>query len=337
MRSFTAIDLPRPKISAKSASDHATVTIAGSARGKLEHSADKECRPRKKKILKWTCDAGKAPTPSEQSSPRLSNQSTLKPIVNFCATLHLVAEGSRKYLGLVEASSSEKFGILPIRRHPRGLTSDDTLSLEDFMVRDEGCHSSMSIPPYHLNGKDKRFLAKCLASTLLQLYDTSWLNRRLGRENVRFLPELSESKKPIIEQPLVSSPFRFKGCSSELGRERAGLVSYPPLIRNKAIFDLGVLLIEICFCRRLSTMRTADDLDENMDVTQYTDLMTAERQLDRVYSEAGVRYGDAVRRCIRQEFDQREESLESEDFLEAVYKLVVAPLEDELRHFCDGS
>jgi hypothetical protein len=44
-------------------------------------------------------------------------------------------------------------------------------------------------------------------------------------------------------------------------------------------------------------------------------------------SEAGARYSDAVRRCIRCDFDQRASSLEDSRFVEAVYRGVVAQLQ----------
>jgi hypothetical protein len=64
---------------------------------------------------------------------------------------------------------------------------------------------------------------------------------------------------------------------------------------------------------------------ENGKPNAYTDFSTANRLIQSVYSEGGNRYGDAVRRCIRCDFDQREETFESDDFRQAVYQRVVAP------------
>jgi hypothetical protein len=102
------------------------------------------------------------------------------------------------------------------------------------------------------------------------------------------------------------------------------------------VFDLGVLLIELCFNKSLEQMQAPEDLDDDGKVNSYTSLATANRLISEVYAEAGVRYGDAVRRCIRCDFDQREETFESDVFRQALYQRVVVPLGDDLRDFCGG-
>lgn len=63
-----------------------------------------------------------------------------------------------------------------------------------------------------------------------------------------------------------------------------------------------------------------------------TELAIAKRMMLMDSAEAenryGNRYGDAVRRCICCEFDQRDTSLNNERFREAVYRGVIAPLEE---------
>ena len=83
-------------------------------------------------------------------------------------------------------------------------------------------------------------------------------------------------------------------------------------------------------------MQTPDDLDDDGKVNSNTTLATANRLIPKVYDEAGIRSGDAVRRCIRCDFDQHEETFESDEFKQAVYQRVVVPLEDDLRDFCGG-
>jgi len=63
------------------------------------------------------------------------------------------------------------------------------------------------------------------------------------------------------------------------------------------------------------------------------DLLAAARLLDDVYDRAGRRYGDAVRRCILCEFDQRSNSLSDAQFRKAVYEGVVAVLDEDVKQF----
>ncbi|KAF2661869.1 hypothetical protein K491DRAFT_646395 [Lophiostoma macrostomum CBS 122681] len=55
---------------------------------------------------------------------------------------------------------------------------------------------------------------------------------------------------------------------------------------------------------------------------------TADRLVDELYNEAGGKYSDAVRRCIRCDFDRRANSLEDLGFQQAVYEGVVAQLKE---------
>lgn len=66
-----------------------------------------------------------------------------------------------------------------------------------------------------------------------------------------------------------------------------------------------------------------------------TEFRTASRLIEVVEDQAGVRYGAAVRRCIRCDFDERVYDLDDEGFCQAFYKGVVACLEDDVRQI-DG-
>ena len=49
-----------------------------------------------------------------------------------------------------------------------------------------------------------------------------------------------------------------------------------------------------------------------------------------------IRYGDAVRRCINCEFDQRHNDLSLSSMKEAVHQGVLSPLLENLHAFCGG-
>jgi hypothetical protein len=167
-------------------------------------------------------------------------------------------------------------------------------------------------------------LALTLASSVLQLHKTPWLNERWGKDDILFLegsngPFVSKSFLPIGTQIQQISAAPFKSL---------------PIVRNETIFALGVVLIELCLGSALENMRSIEDLGEDGAANSLTDYMTARRLVSEVYDEGGGRYGDAVRRCIHCEFDQRKASLDVEAFRQSFYQGVIQPLEDDWTDFC---
>ena len=177
-------------------------------------------------------------------------------------------------------------------------------------------------PP--MNWGERLGLALTLASSVLQLYMTPWLQEYWDKNDI-FINEAC--KKNIRQHSFVRRKFQAK--TAEEVKESPCL---PIFIQNKSIFALGIVLIELSLGQSLASMRLPEDL-ENGQPTPWTDLVTANRLLEAVYGQAGTRYGDAVRRCIRCEFDHRNTSLDDDGFRQAVYDGVVAPLEDDFRVF----
>ena len=260
------------------------------------------------------------------------------PIVSLCAALRQVAEGKRECLGCLERDELRRFGIVPIRTHPRTAPSENIVRLDTLLV-DKPNASEMHLVPttkarFQVSFEDRLYLAVCLASSLLQLYSTPWIERRWSSQDITFLRQLSADNAPIIHEPFVSKPMSSQDGSCGRTSTTEQKKPCPLFIRNPSVFDLGIVLIELCFCKPLHYFQEADDLKLDGSPNKYTALSIAERLLPKVYREAGMRYGDAVRRCIRCDFDQVNESLEDEGFRQAVYNLVVVPLEENLRDFC---
>jgi hypothetical protein len=264
-----------------------------------------------------------------------TSPATMKQISELCTTLKLVCEGEG-CLGALVDHRKRRYAIHAVRRHPRALASQDIVCLKD-LISTPTPTAAISSPTVkvHITGKERLQLALILASTMLQLHTTPWLSERWGKSDILFLRQLGGSCAPLIEQPYISKPFRSRKTlpPTSLTTKKSPFRS---IIRNKSVFDLGVLLIELCFNKSLEQMQTPDDLDDDGKVNSYTNLATANRLIPEVYAEAGVKYGDAVRRCVHCDFDQREETFESDEFRQAVYQRVVAPLEDNLRDFCGG-
>jgi hypothetical protein len=104
------------------------------------------------------------------------------------------------------------------------------------------------------------------------------------------------------------------------------------IVRNKDLYQLGVLLIELWYGHTMQALHKTDDGPISTGVPA-TDLMTAwntaDRLIEELYAEAGSKYADAVGRCIRCDFDQCQRSdLTDPELLRAVHDGVYLPLKE---------
>ena len=179
-----------------------------------------------------------------------------------------------------------------------------------------------------LSRRDKLHLAVIIASSVLQLYETPWLQATWSSDDIFFgQPE----KKLMHERVFVS---KFTTDDRQAQQSGARLHATLPLVPNDSIFALGILLIELCLSASLAELRKPEDVTAaGGTVNAVSDFITATRLIDDVYQEGGSRYGSAVRRCIRCEFDQRRSNLDDDGFRQAVYMGVVKVLEEDLESF----
>lgn len=173
-----------------------------------------------------------------------------------------------------------------------------------------------------LSVADSRRLALALSLGVLRLHDTPWLGKEWGRDDITLF---KQHKNVLAEHPFVSADLQKKGPT------QGGKCS--PVIRNETLFALGIVLMELCMGQNFDTLLAPEDLNPDGTKHAASDFLGSTRILDQVYDRAGKRYGDAVRRCILCEFDQRTSSLEDDAFRKAVYDNVVAVLEEDVAHF----
>ena len=185
---------------------------------------------------------------------------------------------------------------------------------------------------------DRLILGVKLASTLLQLYSTPWLEEKLGKRDIFFKRQGQGIETALLDRPLLSKDFGSSNCrTSPSEPDNAVLPSQAVHSRNPSIFALGVLLIELWFGKPLDQLRHPEDLGPQNQVNDITDFATTSRLVDTVYEEAGATYGEAVWRCVRCEFEQRSSSLDTEALKQAVHNGVVSQLEKNLEFFCGGN
>ncbi|KAI9763062.1 MAG: hypothetical protein M1840_000953 [Geoglossum simile] len=222
------------------------------------------------------------------------------------------------HLGLLTAATSSS------RQHSISLTgvtfcsnSTRTVSLTTLLSR-------------ILERKYRLSLAVKLASTLLQLYKTPWLDEMWGKQDVFFVEQQGDSSDSILQKPYVSRPFPPPTCPPQ-----QTLVPCRS-VRSQSTFGLGVLLIELWYGKTLEDLRVPADATGHKEPNQTTDWLTATRLLNDIYLDAGDAYGNAVRRCLNFDFNQLPPSLETRAVKEAMHQGVVMPIMSYMGLFHDN-
>ncbi|KAH8663385.1 hypothetical protein BGZ60DRAFT_529662 [Tricladium varicosporioides] len=263
-----------------------------------------------KKGVKWALDS--SPKGSTTSLPPPYSPSTTNEIRDLCAAFKDY-KGTDNCLGFI-LDEKRLHHIYPFVNQP----SLDNLEPITLSKRLADPRRSVG----KLTRKERLQVALTLAASVLQLHKTAWLSENWSTDDIYFL-EGSPG-------PHISRSFSHQ-ASSHMTSDTTTQPKPLPIVRNKTLFALGIILIELCLGSPLSTLQLPEDITPNQ---QLTDFMTARRLITDVYDEGGGRYGDAVRRCVHCEFDQRLASLDVEAFRGCFYQGVVVPLEEDWRDFC---
>jgi hypothetical protein len=176
--------------------------------------------------------------------------------------------------------------------------------------------------------RDTYKVAVDLASSVLQLYETPWLTNDWSDADVYFVHRPGAPLATVYQHPFILRKFASSTANQ-------GFVDQPPIrrvIRNQTLFTLGIVLIELLYGVSIEALQTSRDLD--CEGTPGVVWCTAERLIEEeIADHGGQLYADAVRRCIRCDFNHNNASLSEQAFQRAVYDGVVTPLERTLRHF----
>ncbi|KAK0733076.1 hypothetical protein B0T26DRAFT_745167 [Lasiosphaeria miniovina] len=173
-----------------------------------------------------------------------------------------------------------------------------------------------------LSRKERFAIAAAASWAVLYLCGTPSLREedwsRSGASAIQFGVDNPPSIRPAVSCDLKAgkAPGKQPDTSSWADADR------PSKIRNKILFALGVLLME------LSLKKTIDSIQQESGAGSPDIYELAERQTDRVYIDAGHSYGYAVQRCLRCEFPGRD-SMKSFDFAQfrrQFFNTVVAPV-----------
>ena len=193
------------------------------------------------------------------------------------------------------------------------------------------CSASGSPSP-PLPRSDRLRIAVTLASSVLQLNGTSWLESKWSSKDIFFHEKSDQKGNPSYWYPYLPWKLCMTDCNIPGPFDSLSRGKY--VTRSEVLLALGLTLIELCFGKTLAEMHIPEDGDRSEAVTE---MKTGHRLCRYVYDEMGTLYGDVVRRCLYQPFDVRDMSLDNEELQQRVFDDIVTPLSDDLTNFSGGS
>ncbi|KAI4115653.1 MAG: hypothetical protein LQ345_003792 [Seirophora villosa] len=259
-------------------------------------------------------------------------------IDNLCSVLRRTQRGSIKVsLGQIMHDQT-RYEVVSISQQDN--TNKGASTLHDMLVQSGNGPSLLggsaqptttSIPgsSTHLTKMARLRLAVILASTVLQLHTTPWLDSGWSGKEIYF-------RHGSVDTPYITRAFTQSGASSMESSE----VGWGP-IRNHTLFALGVLLLEISFRKPFEHLKSYKrEQGVQQQLSEIDDYYVACHLIKDLADEEGQGSGyyEATRTCIRGDFGNRvkEPDLANDIYRQAVYEDVILPLEKDLEYFCKG-
>ncbi|MCJ1369244.1 hypothetical protein MMC20_000454 [Loxospora ochrophaea] len=179
-----------------------------------------------------------------------------------------------------------------------------------------------------LGVKDKYKLALTVASAVLQLHATPWLEKNWRLDDIDFV--CCQGVSPSVAQAYVTKSFfvspkwtaEFTGLNKQRGLQACAWVA------NEEIFALGVALIEISFGVPILSLKESIDPD----IPGFTEFCIASRLVNQnaIRDRDHDKYAEVVLRCAKGQLSTLANPLSLEDarVQQSLYEDVVLPLQE---------
>ncbi|KAI4251308.1 MAG: hypothetical protein LQ352_004925 [Teloschistes flavicans] len=260
----------------------------------------------------------------QSSSPLRAFGGALKEISSLCSITQ-VPVGQKAPLGFLmdKSADGQQHNMFPTKNAVVPLTDHKSLQELLEVSRQRGLE-------HGLRWADSLQIAITLASSVIQLDGTGWLKSQWSSQDIIF--PLSKGSKDGQCEVDHSYPYTTSGFgphkTSTHAQSPESLTDTTTVVHCEALVALGVTLVELCCGQAIEQLQKPQDNCANAAMIRWN---TARRLLGCVYSERGEKYGSVVNRCLEGRFDVASKSLEDEDLQQAVFDLVVVPLQTELR------
>ncbi|RMJ14901.1 hypothetical protein CDV36_005437 [Fusarium kuroshium] len=263
------------------------------------------------------------PEPVQDTTPSTSPPAPVKSIANLCGQVRIQC-ASWSITGCLQDPDADKnpqFSHFSLSQHSTELSSlTRTISLRHLLLSQNRRQAHAHLA---LSAKQRYAIATSIAWSVLHLSDSPWLGQGWDQDEIKFfIDEGSEGMQLVSQTPSNSYAFHKPTTTDQPLSSTTG---FSHLIPNKAVFTLGVILIELCLKKPFEELLHGQAVSDPI-LDQYK---TALNKLNDVYLEAGNSYGDAAQRCIKFSFQGSDSTkrFNIEQFRIQFYNTVVAPVQ----------
>ncbi|KAF8465691.1 hypothetical protein BDZ91DRAFT_794718 [Kalaharituber pfeilii] len=307
-----------------------------------ENSTSKSKLPavkgRKSKFVSWSQpnpgktinDENKVPAPPAELIYKADNynKATFTTIDRFCTTIRSATD-IHCCLGILSAKSNPALltRVWVPKEHSLYICPAEVVSLESLLT-------SRPLPKPSL--KSRITVGLKLASSVMQLHSTAWLNDFWSASDIWF-QNLEAPIEHILATPLVHRAFSRPDKPPTLQcAENPQDSLWRVLAPNESLLSLGIILIELLKWKSLASLQKkfSIPLDPSGDdkINRFIAAKGIMEHLETQYADCDP-YFNAARRCIDGLDHPGKKTLDRDDFKKEVYNLVVRPLE---RYFMQG-
>lgn len=204
----------------------------------------------------------------------------------------------------------------------RNQCSSDTTPVASVMSLD----SVLKVSGSDIAQQDWLVLGVRLASTVMQLHTTEWLQDRWHGTDILFPLNRSSIDSSVLNRPVITRSLEPSSKASE----RKSYLDM--VVQDKTLYSLGIILLELHYGKPLSEI--AGDVPEASSDPEVQEHMRARWFVEHLARRTGVRYLNAVRRCIEGlDTDGKPRGLCQDEFKNLVQTQIVSELEEHLKDF----
>ena len=235
-------------------------------------------------------------------------------VLCLAATVATQEEERQSCVGILsKTAGKDKVRVCPRNGKPLKVESMEVVSL----------HHIFSI--HKMPSVFKRFrLAVLLASSVMQLHETSWLNDLWCSRDIFFKRTNRGSTSVRFDEPYLKSSFHRAQASIENAGAQVDEWEDCMGDCNRALFKLGIMLIEIHYWEPFESISLVQGRQRSE--------VIKESIIPELSENMGRNYGCAVGLCVGG-LGCEAIVLGHEGFKKAVYDGIVAPLEEDLKKF----
>jgi hypothetical protein len=180
---------------------------------------------------------------------RTTYRTQITQIKNICAAIAQLPSQYDACVGYLLDDTQQRHGIY-WKSTDHTQRSWKTYTLDQVLA---GTHDHLTPLSLH----DKFQLAVDLASGVLELHQTPWLNEDWKQSDVLFIHRPGAPKSAIYEHPFVYCEVSQTAIQQALTTS----TTVDRVIRNKTLYTLGIVLIELCYGRQIQALQEHEDLD----------------------------------------------------------------------------